>query len=73
MNNKQYTEEEIAQILERINNMSHFEMCELWRFAPSGHPYFDCTLPFAEHYKERLFKHFGGFTPEISKEIGWEK
>jgi hypothetical protein len=51
--------------------MEHYEMCMLWRFAPSGHPYFDKTLPYAEIFKERLFKHFGGFTPEISKSLGW--
>lgn len=50
--------------------MSHFEMCKMWRFAPSGHPYFDCTQPYSAVFKERLFGHFGGFTPAISKALG---
>jgi len=56
---------------EKINQMSHSEMCSLWRFAPSGHPYMDSSGPYAEIFRKRLFEHFGGFTPEISKAIGW--
>lgn len=63
------TPEEQATI-ERINNMTHHEMCELWRFAPHGHEYFDMNKPFAEIFANRLFTHFGGFTPEISKALG---
>ena len=66
-----YTEEEIARFKAEIDAMSHEDMCRLWRFASAGHIYFNSTLPFVEHYKERLFKYFGGFTPEISKRIGW--
>ena len=62
---------EIQKTIDKINQMSHYDMCELWRFAPSGHPYFDNTLPYHEVFKERLFKHFGGFTSEISKQLGW--
>ena len=54
-----------------INQMSHYDMCNLWRKAPAGHWYFDITEPYAEVFKKRLFDHFGGFTSEISKEIGW--
>jgi hypothetical protein len=56
-------------IINQINEMSHFEMCSLWRFAPSGHPFFNITLPYAEVFQARLFNHFGGFTPEISKAL----
>lgn len=52
-----------------INKMSQFDMCALWRFAPAGHEYFDITLPFADAFKRRLFNHFGGFTPQISKAL----
>ena len=55
-----------------INHMSHHDMCSLWRFAPLGHPYFDSTQPMAEVFKKRLFEHHGGFTPEISKSLGWK-
>ena len=58
------------QTINKINNMTHYDMCSLWRFASLGHPYFNNKLPYAEIFKNRLFKHFGGFTPEISKLLG---
>lgn len=63
-----YTPEQ-QKVIDKINQMSHYSMCSLCRFAPSGHPYFDKTLPYADIFEERLFKHFGGFTPEISKSL----
>ena len=63
------TKEEIT--IEKINQMGHYEMCSLWRFASPGHPYFDKTLPYAEVFKNRLFNYFGGFTPEISKSLSF--
>jgi len=65
------TPEEIQKEIDIINNMSHKEMCSLWRFSKLGRKYFDATLPFHDIFKKRLFEHFGGFTPEISKELGW--
>ncbi len=53
--------------IEKIKTMGHEEMCKLWRFAPSDHPYFNSTLPYCEIFRKRLFDHFGGFTPKISK------
>ncbi len=50
--------------------MSHLEMVSLWRFAPSGHPFFDDRYPLYIIFKKR-FDELGGFTPEISKKIGW--
>ena len=67
---EELTEDQKKEI-EKINKMEHYEMCSLWRNAPSGHPYFDKTKPYADIFKKRLFEHFGGFTPEISKSIGW--
>lgn len=58
------------EIIEEINKMSHEEMTHLWRFAPSGHPYFDKTKPYLQIFEKR-FKEFGGMTSEISKKIGW--
>lgn len=58
--------------MDKINNLSRFEMCELYRFAPIGHIYFDCTLPFYDVFQKR-FKELGGFSPEISKQLGWNK
>ena len=65
-----YTPEQ-QKTINAINQMGHYEMCSLWRFAPSGHPYFDKTLPYYKVFEERLFKHFGGFTPEISKSLSF--
>lgn len=58
-----------------IDNMSHYEMCSFWRFQPIGvlHPYLDNTNPISKYFVDRLFNHFGGFTPEISKSLGWDK
>ena len=67
MNLTKIEEQEIA----KIRKMTHLEMCDLWRHAPSGHHYFDNTLPYSGEFKRRLFTHFGGFTPEISKKIDW--
>jgi len=55
--------------IRHINQMSHESMCSLWRIAPTGHPYFDSSLPYSEIFRKRLFEHFGGFTPKISKLI----
>ena len=65
------TQDEINAEIEKIQNLDHYEMCRLWRFSASGHPWFYSSKPFAEVFKKRLFEHFGGFTPEISKSIGW--
>lgn len=56
--------------VDKINAMSRIEMATLWRFAPSGHPYFDSSKPYYEIFKSR-FDNLGGFSPEISKAIGW--
>lgn len=62
-------EREVEREIDNISRMSRFEMCELWRFAPAGHPYFDRTLPLFEVFDAR-FRALGGFSPEISKALG---
>ena len=62
--------EEIEKYKNQIENMSHSEMSILWRFAPVGNPIFDRRYPLYDIFKKR-FDDFGGFTPEISKDIGW--
>lgn len=57
--------------IDRINKMSHEEMARLYRNAPSGHPYFDSTLPYAKVFNKRFFDELGGMTPELSKYIKW--
>jgi hypothetical protein len=56
----------------RIDNMSHEEMCHLHRFAPIGHRYFCSGLEVSEYFMKR-YKELGGMTPEISKKIGWDR
>lgn len=64
-------EEEIQKQFKVIDEMSQEDLARLWRFAPSGHHYFDSTLPFYERFKKR-FDELGGMTPSISKKIGFE-
>lgn len=65
------TLDEINSAKKEIDQMSQVEMARLWRFAPSGHPYFDTTNGDLAEYFEVKFKERGWFTPEISKAIGW--
>jgi len=52
-----------------IDGMSHYELCRAWRFAEVGDPLFaDDT---GKYFREVLFGKYGGFTPEISKRLGW--
>ena len=68
------TESEITEAKKQIDAMSQYDMAKLWRFAPSGHPYFDSTNgDLAEYFKNKFFNEGGGFTPRISKFIGWDK
>lgn len=71
MNPTQGTKSEIDKALETIETLSHYEMCRIWRFAPSGTEiYFRIDLPTGKAFHKRLFTHFGGFTVEISKQLG---
>lgn len=63
------SEQEFKEGKQRIDSMSHIELCHMWRFSSSGNRLLQGRL--GEYYKDRLYKHFGGFTPEISKLIGW--
>jgi hypothetical protein len=69
----EYTEEQVEEITKEINNLSHYQMAYLWRFAPAGHIYFDSKAPFYSIFKKRFFEDFGGMTPEISKELSWNE
>jgi hypothetical protein len=73
-----YTQEQIDEMAKKIGTLEHYGMCMAWRNANAGSPYFRNDLITSEGkslgdiYQERLFGHFGGFTPEISKSIGWD-
>ena len=67
--------------LEMINQADQRQLCAWWRFLPGpgisaiGTPEFNSVLDteakLMERIGERIWKEFGGFTPEISKVIGW--
>lgn len=65
------TEEEIQKHVATISEMSHEQMAFLWRFAESGHVYFDKQFPLFDVFLNR-FKRLGGMTSAVSKAIGWE-
>lgn len=67
----QFTQEEIDKALAEIETMDHFTMCKYWRFSPLGTEiYFSKETAVSNAFHKRLFIHFGGFTPEISKKLG---
>ena len=73
----EYAQEQIDSLAESINTTDHFSLCYAWRKSKDGDPKFRNDLitssgkSLGDIFKERLFDHYGGFTPEISKEIGW--
>lgn len=54
---------------EKIENMSHQELASLWRFGKSENPLLQGLA--GKYVKHRLFDHFGGFNPSLSKNLGW--
>ena len=62
------TEEQIQAEKDKIDKMSQEDMARLWRSAPAGHPYFKTNLPLWQYFNSK----FMGFTPLISKKIGWD-
>lgn len=52
----------------QIEIASHYRICEWWRF---------CTSPMGKDEREAMnlmakkMKEYGGFTSEISKQLGW--
>jgi len=71
-----YTQEQIDQFAKEIKVMDQFSLCYYWRFSKAGNPRFRTDLITTEGkslgdlFSEEL-KAKGGFTPEISKLIGW--
>ncbi len=67
---------------EEIKNASHYQLAKWWRFLPSpGFAHTD-SLNWEELmlFEIKLmdlitvrFKKLGGMTPEISKQLGWNK
>jgi hypothetical protein len=65
------TKEDIEVHKKEIDKMSHHQMAYLYRFARSGHPYFDKTNELSSYFSKK-FQDKGGMTTQISKDIGWE-
>jgi hypothetical protein len=61
--------EDIAKLKEDIDKMSHEELAKLWRFGKSENKYLQGEA--GSYLKDRLFNHFGGFNPTLSKKIDW--
>ena len=53
----------------RIDSLTREEMASRWRFASLGDPMFRDD---SGEYFEKRFKELGGFSPDISKKIGWD-
>ena len=51
-----------------IDGMTQEQLCSRWRFAPSGDLLFQGDTG---DYFSKVMKEKGGFTPEISKKLGW--
>ena len=62
-------ESKVDILKEKINNMSHYELAQLWRHGSSDNELFHGEV--GSYFKERLFEHFGGFKSSLSKKIGW--
>jgi hypothetical protein len=63
---------EIERYKVEINEMSHLEMARRYRFSSSGDLMFRSDLPLNKLFMDR-FKQLGGWTPEISKRVGWDR
>ncbi len=53
-----------------IDGMSQYQMARQVRFSPAGDPLMCGELG---NYFMARFKELGGMTPEISKQLGWER
>ena len=62
------TEDEVKEWKLALSAMSQAELGKLQRYAPVGHPVFDSKYSIHKHF-EQCFK---GFTPELSKKVGWD-
>ena len=53
----------------QIDGMSREEMAAKWRFAAPGDPLLQGDT--GQYFADVFFKGKGGFSPEISKGLGW--
>jgi hypothetical protein len=69
MDGQETTEVLDPQLKTEIDALSREQMARLWRFAPSEHRFF-CGRAVSEYFAKRFFE-LGGWSPELSKRIGW--
>lgn len=69
------TKEQIEVEKKHIDSLTHIQLARIYRFAPSGHKYFDAFGENREIYDYFMtrFKSLGGITTEVSKYIGWDR
>lgn len=53
-----------------IDGLDQYQLCRIWRFSSVGESLLQGDT--GKYFKEKLDEK-GGFTPEISKSLGWEK
>ncbi len=62
--------------MEQVENATHHQLAAWHRFVEIDHSINSKQLTeqreAMDRNYQRLFKEFGGFTPEISKDIGWD-
>jgi hypothetical protein len=68
-NHTEQTPDEIQELKDRIDGMTHEELARVWRFGIPSNDYLQGEV--GEYLKDRLYNYFGGITPRISKMIGW--
>ena len=61
--------ENVEEIKKIIDRMSQYDLCRKWRFAAVGDPLLQGEV--GDYFAAKL-KEKGGFTPEISKSLGWD-
>jgi hypothetical protein len=61
--------EEIENLKKQIDSMSHEDLAKIWRFGDSSNKLLQGEV--GDYFRDRLFKHFGGFNTQLSKNIGW--
>ena len=60
--------QEIERLKKVIDTMSQYDLCRTWRFAAVGNPLLRGQV--GDYFAARM-KEKGGFTPQISKDLGW--
>ncbi len=57
---------------QEIDSLTHEQMCFAWRFGDKKHPeWFNKTYAACDYFYNKLFVEYGGFTPEMSKQMGF--